>query len=214
MSGFLDEKSNRTIELIFTSLPTSHLIVSKLITMIAVGLTMLTTWIAIGVLAVLIGANYLNFNWMRDISLDWKMLGTILMVALPSYVFAAALMLGIGLLLGNSQEAESIGPLFFIAAFIPLWFIVPITQDINGLIDVLLSLLPISSILTIGLRGIFIEIPIWQLFLSVGIQLVLITAALWFAIRTFQIGLLRTGGRIRWNELFLKNRRKVVEERE
>ena len=118
-------------------------------------------------------------------------------------------MLGIGLLLGNNQEAESVGPLFFMVAFIPLWFIVPITSDINGPLAVALSTLPISSILTTGLRSIFIEIPIWQLLLSVSVQLIMVIGALWLAIRTFRIGMLRTGNRIRFNELFPKYQQKV-----
>jgi len=213
MSGFIEEKSNRTIELLFTSLSPTQLVGSKLVTMVAIGLTMLATWVVVAIIAFIVGANILELEWMKEISINWRNVFTILSVALPSYMFAAALMLGIGLLLGNNQEAESIGPLFFMVAFIPLWFIVPITRDINGPIAVALSILPISSILTIGLRSIFIEIPIWQLILSVTLQILLVAGALWLAIKTFRIGMLRTGNRIRWNELFPSGKSKVSEER-
>ena len=213
MSGFLDEKSNRTIELIFTSLSPTQLIGGKLVTMVAIGLTMLTTWVAVSIIAFIVGANLLDLGWMKEIAVNWRDVFTILAVALPSYMFAAALMLGIGLLLGNSQEAESIGPLFFGVAVIPIWFLVPITRELNGPLAIALSLLPISSILTIGLRSIFIEIPIWQLIMSVGLQLLLVAGALWLAISTFRIGMLRTGSRIRWHELFPGDKKKVREER-
>jgi len=213
MSGFIEEKSNRTIELLFTSLSPTQLVGSKLVTMVAIGLTMLATWVVVAIIAFIVGANILELEWMKEISINWRNVFTILSVALPSYMFTAALMLGIGLLLGNNQEAESIGPLFFMVAFIPLWFIVPITRDINGPIAVALSILPISSILTIGLRSIFIEIPIWQLILSVTLQILLVAGALWLAIKTFRIGMLRTGNRIRWNELFPSGKSKVSEER-
>jgi len=213
MSSFLEEKSNRTIELIFTSLSPSQLVGSKLVTMVTIGLTMLATWVVVGIIAIIVGANFLELEWMKEISINWRNVLTILAVALPSYMFAAALMLGIGLLLGNNQEAESIGPLFFMVAFIPVWFMVPITRDINGPIAIALSILPISSILTIGARSMFIEIPIWQLILSVSVQLLLVAGALWLAIKTFRIGMLRTGSRIRWNELFSRGKSKVSEER-
>lgn len=214
MSGFLEEKSNRTIELIFTSLSPTQLIGSKLLAMVAIGLTMLVTWIMVSVIALIIGANVLDLAWMKDISINWGDVVTILAVALPSYVFAAALMLGIGLLLGNNQEAESVGPLFLMVAFIPLFFIVPITSDINGPIAIALSTVPISSILTVGLRSIFIEIPVWQIVLSVSVQLLLVAGALWLAISTFRIGMLRTGNRIRLNELFPRGKNKIGEERQ
>jgi ABC-2 type transport system permease protein len=123
-------------------------------------------------------------------------------------------MLGIGLLLGNNQEAEAVGPLFFMAAFIPLWFIIPITRDINGPIAIVLSTLPISSILTIGIRGLFIEIPAWQLVLSVSIQLLLVAGALWLVISTFRIGMLRTGSRLRLSDLFPRDKQELGEERQ
>ena len=211
MSGFLDEKSNRTIEIIFTSISPGKLIVSKLVTMVAIGFTMLITWVAVGIIAFIFGSHFLEISWVREIEIDVRAVITILVVAFPSYVFAAALMLGIGFLLGNSQEAESIGPLFFVIAFIPLWFIVPITSDINGLIAILLSVLPIASILTIGLRGIFIEIPLWQLVLSVSVQLLLVTAALWLAVKTFRMGMLRSGSGIRLRELITKDDRLISE---
>jgi ABC-2 type transport system permease protein len=213
MSGFLEEKSNRTIELIFTSVSPTQLVGSKLVTMVAIGLTMLATWVVVGIIAFIVGANFLELEWMQEISINWGDVFTILAVALPSYMFAAALMMGIGLLLGNSQEAESIGPLFFMVAFIPLWFMVPITQELNGPIAVVLSILPISSILTVGLRSIFIEIPVWQMILSVGLQLLLVAGALRLAISTFRIGMLRTGSRIRWNELFPRGKKRVGEEK-
>jgi hypothetical protein len=179
--------------------------------MVAIGFTMLITWVAVGIIAFIVGSHFLEISWVREIEIDVRAVITILVVAFPSYVFAAALMLGIGFLLGNSQEAESIGPLFFVIAFIPLWFIVPITSDINGLIAILLSVLPIASILTIGLRGIFIEIPLWQLVLSVSVQLLLVTAALWLAVKTFRMGMLRSGSGIRLRELITKDDRLISE---
>ena len=201
MSGFLDEKSNRTIELIFTSLSPTQLVGSKLVTMVAIGLTMLATWVIVGVIAFFIGAHVLDLDWMKEISINWGEIVKIISVALPSYIFAAALLLGIGLILGNNQEAESIGPIFFMIAFIPLWFLVPITRDINGPLAIILSTLPISSILTIGVRSIFIEISGWQMVLSVSVQVLLVIGALWLAIKTFRIGMLRSGSRIRLSEL-------------
>jgi ABC-2 type transport system permease protein len=213
MSGFMEEKSNRTIELIFTSMSPAQLVGSKLTTMIAIGITMFATWVAVSVIALFIGANILDLQWMREISINWRDVSNILLIALPSYIFAAALMLGIGLFLGNSQESESIGPIFFMVAFIPLWFMIPITRDINGPIAITLSILPISAVLTIGIRSIFIAIPGWQIVLSIFTQLVLVVGALWLATKTFRLGMLRSGNKIRWKELIPMIGNKMGEER-
>lgn len=202
MSGFLDEKSNRTIELLITSLSPTQLVGSKLITMVAIGLTMLATWIIDSLVAIVIGVNILDLEWVKEITINWENVFVILSVAIPSYIFAAALMLGIGLLLGNSQEAESIGPLFFMVAFVPIWFIGLITNNLDGPAALILSSLPITSILTIGLRSIFMQIPTWQLVLSLSVQFLMMLGAIWLAVSTFRIGLLRTGSKIGLRELF------------
>lgn len=212
MSGFLDEKSNRTIELIVTSLSPAQFVGSKLLTVIAIGLTMLATWILVGVIAFIVGGNLLDLAWMKDISLNWRDILTVVAVGLPSYMFAAALMLAIGLIVGDNQEAESVGPLFFLVAFVPLWFAVPIAREINGPLATILSHIPIAALITVGFRTMFIQIPMWQILTSVAFQMLLVAGALWLAIRTFRIGILRTGKRIRWDELFTKYKSQAGEE--
>lgn len=202
MSGFLEEKSNRTIEVLITSLSPRQLVGSKLLTMLAIGVSMLATWILVALVAVIIGRYILEISWLQNLELNWRDILTVVAVGIPSYTFAAALMLGIGLIIGDNQEAESVGPLFFLVAFIPLWFGVPIARDINGFLAVILSMIPITSLITIGFRSIFIQIPIWQVLASLTIHILLVFGALWLATRTFRIGLLRSGKRIRLNELF------------
>jgi ABC-2 type transport system permease protein len=206
MGGFLDEKSNRTIEIMVTSLSPAQLVGSKLITMVAMGLTILVAWILIGVFVFFLIGNFLELAWFNDLVINWGEIVTVIAVALPSYLFAAALLLSIGLILGDKQEAESVGPLFFMVTFIPLWFIVAIASEINGPLAIIFSFLPLTSIMTVGLRSMFIHIPLWQVLGSIAIQTLFAIAAIWLAVRTFRIGLLRYGKRIRWVDLKSKAR--------
>jgi ABC-2 type transport system permease protein len=212
MSGFLEEKSNRTIELLITSLSPTQLVGSKLLTMLAIGMTMMATWILVGVVAAFVGGNYLDIVWLQDLNLNWRDILPVIAAGLPSYTFAAALMLAIGLIIGDNQEAESIGPLFFLVAFFPIWLILPISQDINGSLAITLSSIPIASLLTIGLRSMFIQIPLWQVLTSLTIQIIFVAGALWLAVRTFNIGMLRSGKRIRWNEIVSRRKNFAGEE--
>lgn len=202
MSGFLEEKANRTIELLITSLSPAQFVGSKLVTMVAIGFTMLITWVIVAVAAIFIGGHLLDLSWMQGLELNWRDISTVIAVAIPSYMFAAAIMLAIGLIIGDKQEAESVGPLLLVAAFIPLWLLVPISNDLNGPLAVGLSFVPIVSQLTIGIRTMLFQVPVWQVVLSVVCQMLLVFGALWLAVRTFRIGILRTGKRIRWQEIF------------
>lgn len=207
MSGFLEEKANRTIELLVTSLSPAQFVSSKLLTMVAIGMTMLITWILVAVAAFIIGGNLLELPWMQGLELNWRDVVTVVAIAVPSYMFAAAIMLAVGLIIGDKQEAESVGPLLFLVAFIPLWLLGTIANDINGPLAVGLSFVPIASQMTIGFRTMFVQVPYWQVLVSIAVQMLFVSAALWLAIRTFRIGMLRTGKRIRWDELFTRGDR-------
>jgi ABC-2 type transport system permease protein len=211
MGGFMEEKSNRTIEIMVTSLSPAQLIGSKLLTMLAIGFTMLFTWIIFGALVYIVTESFLDLTWFQDLTLNWRDILTVVAVALPSYVFAAALLLAIGLILGDKQEAESVGPIFFMLGFIPLWFVVAISSDVNGALAVAFSVLPMTSILTIGFRSLFIQIPIWQVIVSVIIQTLCAVGAVWLAIRTFRLGMLQYGKRLRLNEIISSTKRMIGE---
>lgn len=113
MGGFMEEKSNRTIELMVTSLSPAQLVGGKLLTMVALGLTMLVTWFLVAMLGYIVGGHFLDVTWLQGISVDWRVILSIVVVAIPTFIFVSSLMLGIGLIVGDKQEAESIGPIFF-----------------------------------------------------------------------------------------------------
>lgn len=204
MGSFLEEKSSRTVEIIVTSLSPGQFVGSKLLTMIAMSITMLGAWILIGIVTFFIVNNFLELDWFKDLVINWGQVLTICLIAIPSYLFAAGLLLSIGLILGDKQEAEPVGPLLLLVAFIPLWLIAPITSDINGSLAILLSFIPMTSIMTIGIRSMFIHIPTWQVIASVSIQILFAAGAIWMSVRIFHMGLLRYGKRIRWVEIRAK----------
>jgi ABC-2 type transport system permease protein len=195
-----------------TSLSPAQLVASKLLNMLALGFTMLVTWIIVGVIAYFIGSNLLNLGWIQIQGLNWRDILVVISLAIPSYVIAAALMFSFGLILGEHQEGESIGPIFFLIAFIPLWFAAPIASDLNGFLAVILSILPITSLMTVGFRTMFMQIPLWQVFAGLVFQIFCVIGAIWLAVRTFQIGMLRYGKRIRLNELFYRKKATLGEE--
>ena len=76
---------------------------------------------------------------------------------------------------------------------LPLLAIVKIGNEPNGVLAVVLSMVPFFSMMTVALREVFAVVPLWQIILSVGIQILFAIAAIWFAGRVFRLGLLRHG---------------------
>jgi ABC-2 type transport system permease protein len=211
MSGVITEKENRTIEVIVTSVSTNDLVVGKVMGIVAISLTQLTTWILIAVLTIAVGGNVFGLTWFQDLSINWIAIAKVIVIALPSYIFAAGLMFTVGSTLTEAQEGQSVGSLFFLLHILPIYMIVTLVENPLGIQTTLLGILPFTALLTTGLRSIFTDIPLWQITLSAAVQTLCAVGALLLASRAFRLGMLRYGQRLRIRELF--RRRLSLEER-
>jgi ABC-2 type transport system permease protein len=89
---------------------------------------------------------------------------------------------------------------------IPIYALVIIGETPDATPSVVLSLLPFTSLMTVGLRSLFSVVPWWQVATSVAIQTTCAAGALWLAARAFRLGMLRYGQRLRIGEIFGKER--------
>jgi ABC-2 type transport system permease protein len=201
MQAVVDEKENRTMEVLATSISPLQLIGGKVLGIAAIGLTQLVAWILVGIVAVFVGGNMLNIEWFRNANLDWGPILAVVAIAVPSYVLACAIMFTVGSTIAQDQEGQQIGVLVFMLYMIPLYALVIIGETPDAVPSVLLTLLPFTSMLTTGLRSLFSVVPLWQIAASFAIQAVCAAGALWLASRAFRLGMLRYGQRLRIGEI-------------
>jgi ABC-2 type transport system permease protein len=201
MQAVVDEKENRTMEVLMTSISPMQLIGGKVLGIAAIGLTQLAAWILVGVVAVALGSNVLGIEWFRNPSLDWGPILAVVAIAIPSYVLACAIMFTVGSTIAQDQEGQQIGVLIFMLYMIPLYALVIIGETPDATPSVVLTLLPFTSMLTTGLRSLFSVVPWWQIAASFAIQAACAAGALWLASRAFRLGMLRYGQRLRIGEL-------------
>ena len=202
MQAVVDEKENRTIEVLATSISPLQLIGGKVVGIVAIGLTQFVAWILVGILAILIGGRVLGIEWLQNPSLEWGPILAVVAVAIPSYVLACALMFTVGSTVAQAQEGQQIGMLFFMLFMIPIYALAIIGETPDATPSVVLSLLPFTSLMTVGLRSLFSVVPWWQVATSVAIQTTCAAGALWLAGRAFHLGMLRYGQRLRIGEIF------------
>ena len=200
MQAVADEKENRTMEVLMTSISPTQFIGGKVLGIVAINFTQLVAWAAVTILGIVVARNA-GIAWFQNLNLDWSIIGATLAVAIPSFVLASALMTAIGVAVTSSQEGQSIGALFFILHMIPCYLAWALIKTPNALLPTVLSLLPFTSLLTISLRNIFAAVPTWQVAASVAVQTLCAASALWLAGRAFRLGMLRYGQRLRWREL-------------
>ena len=201
MEVLVREKENRTVEVIFTSASPGQMLAGKIIGTAGIALLQLTVWTVFLVGAVWLGSHVLELSWLQNVHLNWRDLLLILAVILPTYLCIAALMTMIGTTLVESQEVQQVGPLLFLLLLLPIYFVVPLTQNANAPLVIGMSLFPITAVMTLAIRSILWEVPLWQFALAAAIALASGLVTIWLAGKAFRVGMLRYGQRLSWRDL-------------
>jgi ABC-2 type transport system permease protein len=204
-SGYLgqavvDEKENRTMEVLATSVSPMQFIGGKVLGIVAISLTQLLAWTLASVLGIVI-AGRAGIEWFQNASVDWGTILATVGVAIPSYILACALMTATGSTVTSAQESQSAGALFAVLYLSPLWLGWAMVDTPDAALPLTLSFLPFTALTTITVRNIFGVVPSWQVAVSVAIQTVSAVGALWLASRAFRLGMLRYGQRLNLREV-------------
>lgn len=203
MSAVADEKENRTMEILVTTISPGKLISGKVLGISAIALTLFLTWTVVTI-AGIFAAKQIGIAWFQDTTLDWLSILGVAMVMVPSYILSAALMAGIGAMSTTTQEGQSISAVFIILHLIPLYISMVFLKNPHNPVAVVLSILPFTSLMTIGMRNLFTIVPFWQVAASTAVQAVCAVGGLWLASRAFRLGMLRYGQRLSLRSLFAR----------
>jgi len=198
LQAVVEEKENRTMELLVTTISPNKLMAGKIVGIIAVGWTQLIAWFGMVVLLAVVGS--LFFTLPEWISFPTSYLALAMIFFVPAFVMLAALMVAVGATLTDAQEAQQVTSLFTLPLFIPFWFAITLINQPNGPVAVGLSFFPFTAPITLAIRAGFAPIPTWQLVLSLSLLIIFALAAVWFAGRAFRLGMLRYGQRVPWQE--------------
>jgi ABC-2 type transport system permease protein len=201
MQAMVEEKENRTIEVIATSVPPSQLVGGKVLGISAMGLTEIVAWLALSALAVFVGGKVLGLQWMQGIRVHPRILLTIVAVAIPSYVLFAALMLAIGASVADAQESQQIGGLFSLFFTMPFYGLIALVEHPGSALAIGLSLFPLTALTSFCILAAFSSVPLWQVVAGMLITSGWAVGAIWLAGRAFRLGMLRYGQRVNWREL-------------
>jgi ABC-2 type transport system permease protein len=202
LQAVVEEKENRTMEIVITSVTPGQLMTGKTIGNISVGLTQLIVWLLFALIALTIGGNIWPF--LQDISISPEYFVIMIFIFLPSFIMVAAIMSTIGAIMTEMREAQQISGLFSLLIIIPFYVTTPLMNNPNGLLAVVLSYFPLTAPITILMRMAYTSLPLWEIILAIGIMIVFAILAVWFAGRAFRMGMLQYGKRLTLKDLFGK----------
>jgi len=205
-SGYLlgavaDEKENRTMEILVTSVSPVQLLGGKVIGIVGIGMTLLASWVLVILISIFIAVQ-MGIGWFQNLDMDWGIVIGTTAIALPAYVLVCALMAALGAMVTSTQEGQSLSAIFIILHVLPTYASWIFISDPHSTTAVILSMLPFTSLVAVGLRSIFAVVPAWQIAVSVAVQSISAVFAVWLAGRAFRLGMLRYGQRLTWRGLF------------
>jgi len=210
MHAVVEEKENRTMEVLITSVSSSQLIAGKVIGILMIALTQLLSWTVFGILLILIAGQGMGIEWFQEAKIDWYALLAIGLLAIPTFITASALMVAIGSTVTETQEAQWVVSIFMLLFWLPLWTIGMIGDTPHAPLPIILSFLPFTALMTISIRNMFVVVPYWQIIMSAIVQILFALTAIWLAGKAFRLGMLGFGQKISLKSIF----RKPVEVRE
>lgn len=192
MGGIVEEKTNRIMEILMTSVTPMQLLMGKIIGLGALGLTQLAVWGTAGFLLVHFGQ---SVPVLSGVSIPGDLVLTFIVYFLLSYFFLASLLAGLGSTVGSEEESRQFSSIISLLFVIPFFFIGVLINDPNGSLALALTLIPFTAPMTALLRLGFTAVPAWQILLSLGILFVTTVVVAWASARVFRVALLMTGKR-------------------
>ncbi len=213
LQAVADEKENRTIEVMVTSLTPEQFIGGKAAGLLAVVLTQLTVWIITIVIALITAATMLES--FPTLSVPWSFLLVVTLYFLPTFVLIAGIMTAIGVMVEEAKQGNQIAGVINLVFMAPWFLSTLIFTNPDHPVLVVLTMIPFSAFLTTAMRWSMTAIPAWQLVVS---WLLLVASAgfsLWVSARIFRLGMLRYGKQfsLRTTLGTLRNRRSQIKPR-
>jgi ABC-2 type transport system permease protein len=195
MNGVIEEKANRVVEIMVSSVSPVQLFAGKLLGVGAVGLTQLTAWAACAAALSFVGARAAGATGVQLPELQPVVLLFFVVFFLLGYFLYGAMYAAIGAAVNSQQEAQSLVfpvlmPLIFGVMLFPM-----VLSSPDSTLSTVLSMVPFWAPLLMFLRVSALMPPPWQLALSIGITLATIVVLNWGAARIYRVGILMYGKR-------------------
>ncbi|MGC9467323.1 MAG: ABC transporter permease [Anaerolineae bacterium] len=211
LQAVTEEKENRVVEVMATSVSPAQLMGGKALGLMGVSLTQILVWLLVLGLGVVVAGRF--FPPLAGIQIPWAMLGITALYFLPTYVLIAGVMTSIGAAVTELQQGQQISGIINMLFVLPIFFLTLVFTNPDSPVLVALTLFPTTSFLTILLRWSLASVPLWQMVVSWTLLAGAALTSVWLAGRVFRMGMLRYGQRLRIGGIIkgLRERRSALE---
>ena len=206
LQGLGEEKENRVMEILLSSVSSSQLLAGKILGLGAVGLVQIIVWlISANFLVRIASSSFGNILGALQVTPDFWILAMVYFIL--GYLFLAIIYSGVGAISSTAREGQQMSTLFVIPIMIPLYFMGLIMQYPDNIVVKILTFIPLTSPITVIVRLGLSEIPIWELVVSILILVLSIWGCFVLATKLFRTYLLMYGKRPAFKDIIRYRRR-------
>ena len=199
MRSVVEEKTNRIVELLLSSVNSYELMTGKIIGTALSGLLQMFIWM----LPVMFLSLDILFVLPPKFLVDIKF--GIIVLFLINFFIGLITFLGlfasVGAIFDNDQDAQSgVWPITMLV-LIPFYITFSLIKDPSNILAEVCSMLPFFSIIIMPARTTLIDIPFWQILLSVVVNLLTLVGVFYVSGKIYRVGILMTGKKPTWAEV-------------
>jgi ABC-2 type transport system permease protein len=143
LRSVVDEKENRTIEIVLSSLRPLQLMVGKVLGQGIMGLLQIALWLVTAYVLFRMAVG--EVPGLSDVDLSVGKIVIVVLYYLGGFLFVASLQAGLGAVSTNMREGPQYAAVFTFPMVIPLWLLSIFLEAPNGNLAVILSLIPITA---------------------------------------------------------------------
>ena len=213
MRSVLEEKNNRVVEILISSVKPFELMMGKILGVTGVALVQFGVWVAmIFASAMTLGSSNVgmlggasNVVQMVLSALSQINYGLILFVFviyfLLGYLFYSAMYAAIGSAVDNETETQQFTLFAILPMMLGFYGSITIMNNPDGPMSFWLSMIPFTSPIAMLARIPF-DVPVWELVLSIVILLVSTLGMVFIASKIYRVGILMYGNKVTLKELW------------
>jgi ABC-2 type transport system permease protein len=227
MNSIMDEKKNRIVEILVSSLRPFELMFGKIIGIAGVALTQLLIW---GILGTIIFAFFtvgvLPHTQVNNIDTEFpaelesgfateimnflaepgainfsSIFFIFLIYTVLGYLFYSTMFAAVGSLCDDDKQSQNFTLPITIPIILSLFIMMNVADNPHSPLAIWSSLIPFSSPIVMVARVPF-GVPIWQLVLSIGLLVISFGCSTWIAGKIYRTAILLYGKKFKWKDLW------------
>lgn len=192
LRGVAEEKTNRVIELLISSMKPGELMAGKILGLGLLGLLQIAFWLL---------ASYFLGREHVELILSQANIVLFFLYFVLGYLLIASVSAGIGSIVSSSDEIQQVNSLVSLLGILPIAFAVVVLQDPGSTLVNVLSYVPFLTPTLMILRLAISEPPLVHVVGTLLLLLTSVISCIWFSGKIFHTGVLMYGKRQSFREV-------------